>query len=175
MRIGLLGFGVVGRGVYDITAKRDDMQVAKVICLENVFLPDAEVVRDINKILEDDSIDTVIEAMGGLHPAYEFVRAAIEAGKNVVTSNKALVATFYDELLPLAEEKGVAFVDYNEKYEEKNIDEAFSAKEALPEMQNYVKENNKETLAQVFTDIRYTKKNNEYFGEKLLKTVEKKF
>ena len=109
MKIGLLGFGVVGRGVYDITAKRDDMQVAKVICLEDVFLPDAEVVRDINKILEDDSIDTVIEAMGGLHPAYEFVRAAIEAGKNVVTSNKALVATFYDELLPLAEEKGVKF------------------------------------------------------------------
>ena len=109
MKIGLLGFGVVGRGVYDITAKRDDMQVAKVVCLEDVFLPDAEVTRDFKKVLEDDSIDTIIEAMGGLHPAYEFVRAAIEAGKNVVTSNKALVATFYDELLPLAEEKGVKF------------------------------------------------------------------
>ena len=109
MKIGLLGFGVVGRGVYDITAKRDDMQVAKVVCLEDVFLPDAEVTRDFNKVLADDSIDTVIEAMGGLHPAYEFVRAAIEAGKNVVTSNKALVATFYDELLPLAESKGVKF------------------------------------------------------------------
>jgi len=47
--------------------------------------------------------------MGGLHPAYEFVRAAIENGKNVVTSNKALVCTFYDELLPLAKEKGVSF------------------------------------------------------------------
>ena len=109
MKIGLLGFGVVGRGVYDITAKRDDMQVCKVVCLEDVFLPDAEVTRDFKKVLEDDSIDTIIEAMGGLHPAYEFVRAAIEAGKNVVTSNKALVATFYDELLPLAEEKGVKF------------------------------------------------------------------
>ena len=109
MKIGLLGFGVVGRGVYDITAKRDDMQVAKVVCLEDVFLPDAEVTRDFKKVLEDDSIDTIIEAMGGLHPAYEFVRAAIEAGKNVVTSNKALVATFYDELLPLAEQKGVKF------------------------------------------------------------------
>ena len=109
MKIGLLGFGVVGRGVYDITAKRDDMQVAKVVCLEDVFLPDAEVTRDFKKVLEDDSIDTVIEAMGGLHPAYEFVRAAIEAGKNIVTSNKALVATFYDELLPLAESKGVKF------------------------------------------------------------------
>ena len=109
MKIGLLGFGVVGRGVYDITAKRDDMQVCKVVCLEDVFLPDAEVTRDFKKVLEDDSIDTIIEAMGGLHPAYEFVRAAIEAGKNVVTSNKALVATCYDELLPLAEEKGVKF------------------------------------------------------------------
>ena len=107
MKIGLLGFGVVGRGVYDITAKRDDMQVAKVICLEDIQLPDAEVTRDINSILTDDSIDTVVEAMGGLHPAYEFVRAAIEAGKNVVTSNKALMATFYDDLIPLAKEKGV--------------------------------------------------------------------
>ena len=109
MKIGLLGFGVVGRGVYDITSKRDDMQVAKVICLEDITLPDAEVTRDINSILNDDTIDTVVEAMGGLHPAYEFVRAAMEAGKNVVTSNKALVATFYDELIPLAERKGLSF------------------------------------------------------------------
>ena len=109
MNIGLLGFGVVGRGVYEITAARDDMSVKKVICLEDITLPDAEVTRDFNKILNDDSIDTVVEAMGGLHPAYEFVRAAIEAGKNIITSNKALVATFYDDLLPLAAEKGVAF------------------------------------------------------------------
>jgi len=109
MKIGLLGFGVVGRGVYDITAKREDIKVAKVVCLEDVTLPDAEVTKDFQSVLTDDSIDTVVEAMGGLHPAYEFVRAAIEAGKNIVTSNKALVASFYDELLPLAKEKGVAF------------------------------------------------------------------
>ena len=107
MKIGLLGFGVVGRGVYDLTADREDIQVAKVICLEDVSLPDAEVTKDFNSILTDDSIDTVVEAMGGLHPAYEFVRASIEAGKNIVTSNKALMATFYDELIPLAKEKGV--------------------------------------------------------------------
>jgi len=107
MRIGLLGFGVVGRGVYEITTAREDMQVVKVLCLEEISLPDAEAVKDFNAILTDDTIDTVVEAMGGLHPAYEFVRAAIEAGKNVVTSNKALVCTFYDELLPLAESKGV--------------------------------------------------------------------
>ena len=107
MKIGLLGFGVVGRGVYDIIANREDMQVAKVLCLEDITLPDAEVTRDFQSILQDDSIDTVVEAMGGLHPAYDFVKAAVEAGKNVVTSNKALVCTFYDELLPLAAEKDV--------------------------------------------------------------------
>ena len=109
MNIGLLGFGVVGRGVYEITNTREDMQVTKVLCLEDINLPDAESVKDIRLIVEDETIDTVVEAMGGLHPAYEFVRAAIEAGKNVVTSNKALVCTFYDELLPLAKEKGVSF------------------------------------------------------------------
>ena len=61
MRIGLLGFGVVGRGVYDLTAGRDDIKVAKVVCLEDVTLPDAEVTRDFNTILNDDSIDTVVE------------------------------------------------------------------------------------------------------------------
>ena len=109
MKIGLLGFGVVGRGVYEITTSRDDMQVTKVLCLEDISLPDAQSVKDIALIVNDPEIDTVVEAMGGLHPAYEFVRAAIEAGKNVVTSNKALVCTFYDELLPLAKEKGVSF------------------------------------------------------------------
>ena len=109
MRIGLLGFGVVGRGVYDITKSRDDMTVARVLCLEDIQLPDAKVTKDYQEILQDDTIDTVVEAMGGLHPAYEFVRAAIEAGKNIVTSNKALVASFYDELIPLAESKGVKF------------------------------------------------------------------
>ena len=109
MRIGLLGFGVVGRGVYDLTAEREDMTVAKVVCLEDVTLPDAQVTKNFQDVLEDDSIDTVIEAMGGLHPAYEFVKASIEAGKHIVTSNKALVATFYDELIPLAKAKGVCF------------------------------------------------------------------
>ena len=109
MNIGLLGFGVVGRGVYDLTAARSDMQVKKVVCLEEINLPDAEVTKDFPSVLADESIDTIIEAMGGLHPAYEFVKAAIEAGKNIVTSNKALVATFYDELIPLAKEKGVQF------------------------------------------------------------------
>ena len=68
MKIGLLGFGVVGRGVYDLVADRDDIQVAKVLCLEDITLPDAEVTKDFNSILNDETIDTVVEAMGGLHP-----------------------------------------------------------------------------------------------------------
>lgn len=107
MRIGLLGFGVVGRGVYDLISNRTDMQVAAVLCLEDITLTGTRVTRNYQEILDDRTIDTMVEAMGGLHPAYEFVRAAIEAGKNVVTSNKALVATFYDELLPLCREKNV--------------------------------------------------------------------
>ena len=107
MNIGLLGFGIVGKGVYEIIASRPDMQVTKILCLEEISLKDAQAVKHFDEILTDDSIDTVVEAMGGLHPAYEFVRAAMEAGKHVVTSNKALMAAYYDELLPLAKEKGV--------------------------------------------------------------------
>ena len=109
MKIGLLGFGVVGRGVYDLTLPRDDIEIAHVICLEDISLPGVNVTRNIRDILDDPTVDTVVEAMGGLHPAWDFVRDAILAGKNVITSNKAMVATFYDELLPLVNEKKVLF------------------------------------------------------------------
>ena len=107
MRIGLLGFGTVGKGVYELTSARKDMQVVKVLCRKERTLPDAEVTHDFQDILRDDSIDTVVETIGGLHPAKEYVMAALEAGKNVVTANKAMMAHFYDEILPLAEKKGV--------------------------------------------------------------------
>ena len=109
MNIALLGFGVVGRGVYDLTLDRSDINVKYVVCLEDVQLPGVTVTRNYSEILADESVDTVVEAMGGLHPAWDFVKAAIEAGKNVVTSNKAMACTFYDELLPLVQEKGVLF------------------------------------------------------------------
>ena len=109
MKIGLLGFGVVGKGLYDLTKTVEGIQVSKVLCLEDIDLPDAKAVHNIADIVNDPEIDTVVEAMGGLHPAYEFVRSAMEAGKNIVTSNKALVNGFYDELIPLAKEKGILF------------------------------------------------------------------
>ena len=107
MRIGLLGFGTVGKGVYDIVAGREDMCVAKVLCRRDLELADAGVTHRFEDILNDPTIDTVVEAIGGVHPAYDYVRRAILAGKNVATANKALIATCYDELIPLAREKGV--------------------------------------------------------------------
>lgn len=109
MRIGLLGFGTVGKGVYELTAGRADMRVVRVLCRRELSLPDAEVTHDFRDILNDNTIDTVVEAIGGLHPAWEYVKAAIESGKNVITANKALVANFYDELLPLTMKMGVHF------------------------------------------------------------------
>ena len=105
MQIGLLGFGTVGRGVYEIIAGREDMTVTRVLCRRDLKLPDAVVTHNFEDILNDPHIDTVVEAIGGLHPAY--VRSAILAGKNVATANKALIATCFDELIPLARERGV--------------------------------------------------------------------
>ena len=107
MKIGLLGFGVVGRGVYELAAQRPDLEVVRVLCRRELSLPDAQVTHNFEDILNDPSIDTVVEVMGGLQPAWDYVRAAIESGKHVVTANKAMVAAYYDELIPLAREKGV--------------------------------------------------------------------
>ena len=105
--IGLLGFGVVGEGVYALTRDREDMGVAWVLCRKEPEIPGVRVTHDIRDILEDPQVDTVVEALGGLHPAYEYVTAAIRSGRDVVTSNKALMTMFYDELIPLARECGV--------------------------------------------------------------------
>ena len=66
-------------------------------------------VKDIGVILSDPEVDTVVEVLGGLSPSFEYVSAAMKAGKNVVTANKHLVAHHYEELVKLAKENGVAF------------------------------------------------------------------
>lgn len=109
MYIGLLGFGVVGGGVWELAAAREDITVRRVLVRRHhPELPAAVETAAIEDILNDDTIDTVVEVMGGLHPAYEYVTAAMERGKNVVTANKALIAAYYRELTALAAEKGVA-------------------------------------------------------------------
>ena len=59
MRIGLLGFGTVGQGVYNLTKPREDMEVAWVLCRRELALPDARVTHDFLDILGDASVDTV--------------------------------------------------------------------------------------------------------------------
>ena len=108
MNIGLLGFGVVGRGVYDMLAGRDDIRTAWVLCRRDLGELTARTTYEMQDILNDPSVDTVVEVMGGLHPAYEYVAAALRAGKNVVSSNKYLMCRYYDELTALAKEHGAA-------------------------------------------------------------------
>lgn len=109
MKIALLGCGVVGGGVLEIAEKRSDMSVKYVLVRRDKPELGDKAVKDINVILNDKEIDTVVEVMGGLSPAFEYVAAAMRAGKNVVTANKHLVAHYYKELVSLASEKGVAF------------------------------------------------------------------
>ena len=107
MVIGLMGFGTIGAGIYELAKDRKDLTVRHVLDIREIGIP--ELTHRAEDLWEDPDVDTVVEVMGGLHPAYEFVSAAIKAGKNVVTANKYLVATYYNELLALAKEKGVAF------------------------------------------------------------------
>ena len=108
MNIGLLGFGVVGRGVYDMLAGRDDIRAAWVLCRRDLGELTARTTYEMQDILDDPAVDIVVEVMGGLHPAYEYVAAALRAGKNVVSSNKYLMCRYYDELTALAKKHGAA-------------------------------------------------------------------
>ena len=109
MKIALLGCGVVGGGVLDIIDKRCDMELKYVLVRRAKPELGDRAVSDFNIIINDKEIDTVVEAMGGLSPAYEYACAAMRAGKNFVTANKHLVAHYYKELVSLAKENGVAF------------------------------------------------------------------
>lgn len=108
MVVGLLGYGTVGKGVYDILAEQPDFDVKYVLDLRDLPELGEKLIRDISIILTDPKVDTVVELIGGLHPAYEFVKASLEAGKNVVTANKLMISLYYGELVRLAKEKGVS-------------------------------------------------------------------
>lgn len=118
--IAILGFGVVGGGVAKLITDNykevcrlggDEINIKYILDLRD--FPDSpfadKIVHDYNIIASDPEIDTVIEVMGGSHPAYEFTVKALRAGKNVITSNKEVVANFGDEFLRIAEEMGVCY------------------------------------------------------------------
>ena len=101
--IAVLGHGVVGSGVLEVLtshaasiAKRakEEIHVKYILDLKEFpGLPYSDrFTKDFNVILNDPEVQIVVEVMGGLHPAYDFVKACLENGKSVVTSNKELVA-----------------------------------------------------------------------------------
>lgn len=121
IKVAILGYGTVGSGVFEILnanseiiSKRagDDIQVKYVLDLRDFPGDPAEpyVIHDFAEIEKDSEVQIVVETMGGLHPAYEFVKASLESGKSVCTSNKALVAAFGPELLALAKSKNANFL-----------------------------------------------------------------
>lgn len=108
MNIGLLGCGVVGGGILDFCAGREDLTVTKVLVRRPRPDLGALAVTDIADIVNDEAIGIVAEVMGGLHPAYEYICAAMKASKHVVTANKAVISAYYPELTGLARECGVS-------------------------------------------------------------------
>ncbi len=119
VKIAVLGFGTVGSGVYEIIQGKDfakkageDMAVKYILDIRDFPGHEAEALltKDFADILGDPEIGVVAEVMGGLHPAYEFTKALLESGKNVVTSNKELVATYGPELLELARANSVNYL-----------------------------------------------------------------
>mgnify|MGYP004559218565 FL=1 len=122
MDIAVLGYGVVGSGVAEVISlnnrkiadkcRPESINVKYILDLRK-FPGDKnedKIIDDFNVILNDDDVKIVAEAMGGLHPAFEFVSACLEKGKSVVTSNKELVAEKGDVLLEIAAKNNVNFM-----------------------------------------------------------------
>ena len=112
MNIAILGFGTVGKGVYEIIINKDIsyINIAKIYRRKGREMTLPIETDDIDSILNDENIDTVVECMGGLSPAREYIIRAMESGKNVVTANKMVVATYYDELVELSDKYDVYFL-----------------------------------------------------------------
>lgn len=121
MEIAVLGYGTVGSGVVEVlNLNKDninkragkDINVKYVLDLREFPGDPVEkiLVHDFNVIAQDPEVQIVVETMGGVNPAYKFVKECLERGKSVCTSNKELVAKHGAELLAIAKEKNVNFL-----------------------------------------------------------------
>lgn len=120
VNVAVMGYGTVGSGVYEVIKRNgeiinkkagDEVNIKYVLDLRDFEgQPVQEVItHDVNDILNDESVKVVVEVMGGIEPAYTFVKSALLKGKSVATSNKALVAAHGPELLQIARDKKVNF------------------------------------------------------------------
>lgn len=121
VNIAVLGYGTVGSGVvevintnHEIINKRAGEEINIKYVLDLRDFPGDPVqqilTHDFNDILNDDEVKVVVEVMGGINPAYTFVKQCFAAGKSVATSNKELVASHGPELLAIAKENNVNFL-----------------------------------------------------------------
>ena len=123
IKIGLLGLGTVGSGVYKIIERQKEEMVMKTgarLEIAGILVHNLNKVRDgvdtslltdrWEDIINNDEISIVIEVMGGIEPAKTMILEALNSGKNVVTANKDLVAEYGRELLDAAENNGVDFL-----------------------------------------------------------------
>ena len=121
VNIAVLGYGTVGSGVVEVINTNgkqinqrigDELNIKYVLDLRDFpGDPVQEVItHDFEDIIQDDEVEIVVEVMGGIEPAYTFVKRSLLAGKSVATSNKALVAKHGAELLSIAKEKNINFL-----------------------------------------------------------------
>lgn len=121
IKVSVLGYGTVGSGVVEIIRENKDLitkrageeiEVKSVLDLRDFPGDPIQeiIVHDFEEIKNDTEVQIVVETMGGVHPAYEFVKASLESGKSVCTSNKALVAEYGPELLETAQKNNVNFL-----------------------------------------------------------------
>lgn len=109
LRIGIIGLGTVGSGVYKTLQEMDDIEIVK-IAVKNinkprsVEVPTSMITDNPYDLVNDPSIDVVVELIGGVNPAWDFISTAIKNGKHIVTANKELLAKKGEELFNLAEE-----------------------------------------------------------------------
>ena len=120
-KIAILGHGVVGSGVAEVLRTHEESiarRAKEAVGIKHILdlrefpgLPYSELfTKDFDKILKDPEVGIVVEVMGGLEPAFSYVKACLQNGKSVVTSNKELVAAKGAELLALAQEKNLNFL-----------------------------------------------------------------
>lgn len=121
INIAILGYGTVGSGVAEvITTNQNTINKNSFAEINIKYILDLRefpsdpmknlFTKEFDDILNDDSVEIVVEVMGGLNPSYNFVKQLLEKGKSVVTSNKELVATHGVELLDIAKNKNVNFL-----------------------------------------------------------------
>ena len=121
MKVAILGYGTVGSGVFDVIRQNHaviekrvgaPIEVKYVLDLRDFPGNPVEpyLVHDYRTIADDPEIDIVVEVMGGIKPAYDFVKEALLAGRSVCTSNKELVAAHGAELIEIARERNINFL-----------------------------------------------------------------